>query len=287
MRSTLIILLAALALPAAAQVPLVVTDIPPVNALVAQVMGDLGTPTLLLERGADEHDLQLRPSQIQALTNAQLLVWVGPALTPGLESVVQNAPATLHSLPLLTDPTTHQRSYTDGEGINPHAWLDPANADVWLALIAANLSTLDPEHATRYHANATTARAHLATLDATLTARFSAVQTRAFITYHDAYGYFASHYALNYAGSLARGDAGTPGAARITALQDTIASQHVQCAFPEAQHDPALLIQFTEGGTVKLGQPLDPVGSLLDPGPLAYDQLLTNLANAIITCLAP
>ncbi len=281
------LLLTLLALPAAAQVLQVVTDIPPVNALVAQVMGDLGTPTLLLERGANEHDMQLRPSQVRALNAAQLLVWVGPELTPGVASALRSMPATLHSLALLADPATVPRNYADGESVNPHAWLDPANAAIWLTLIAANLASLDPANAATYQANAETARAHLTQLDTTLATRFAAVQARAFVTYHDAYSYFASRYALNYAGSLALGDAATPGAARIAALQTTIASAHVVCAFPEAQHDPALLTQFTADGSVKLGEPLDPVGSLLDPGPGAYDALLTGLADRLITCLAP
>ena len=140
MRFSLILVLATAALPAAAQVPLVLTDIPPVNALVAQVMGSLGTPVQLLERGADEHDLHLRPSQVQALNAAQLLVWVGPELTPGLESVVQSAPAALRSLALLDDPATRRRSFADGAGTDPHAWLDPVNAATWLTLIAGELA---------------------------------------------------------------------------------------------------------------------------------------------------
>ena len=74
----------AFALPALAEVPKVVTDIHPVHALVAQVMGDLGTPDLLLERGASEHDFQLRPSQAASLADADLVVWIGPELTPWL-----------------------------------------------------------------------------------------------------------------------------------------------------------------------------------------------------------
>jgi zinc transport system substrate-binding protein len=74
----------ALAAPAMAEVPRVITDIPPVHSLVAQVMGDLGSPELLLERGASEHEFQLRPSQAAALAEAGLVVWVGPELTPWL-----------------------------------------------------------------------------------------------------------------------------------------------------------------------------------------------------------
>ena len=67
-----IIPLLLLATPALAEVPSVVTDIPPVHALVAQVMGDLGQPVLLLAKGADEHDFQLRPSQAGAVADAGL-----------------------------------------------------------------------------------------------------------------------------------------------------------------------------------------------------------------------
>ena len=66
-----------------AEVPKVVTDIPPVHALVAQVMGNLGQPQLLLAKGADEHDFALKPSQMQGIaedlieqsrTNRELMV---------------------------------------------------------------------------------------------------------------------------------------------------------------------------------------------------------------------
>ncbi|MDD8023196.1 MAG: zinc ABC transporter substrate-binding protein, partial [Paracoccaceae bacterium] len=52
-----------LSAPAMAAVPQVVTDIPAVQSLVAQVMGDLGTPAVLLDKGANAHSYQLRPSQ--------------------------------------------------------------------------------------------------------------------------------------------------------------------------------------------------------------------------------
>jgi zinc transport system substrate-binding protein len=45
----------ALAGTAKAEVPAVVADIPPVHSLVAMVMGDLGTPDLLVQPGASPH----------------------------------------------------------------------------------------------------------------------------------------------------------------------------------------------------------------------------------------
>uniref|UniRef100_A0AAN0M8D8 High-affinity zinc uptake system protein ZnuA n=1 Tax=Yoonia rhodophyticola TaxID=3137370 RepID=A0AAN0M8D8_9RHOB len=61
------------------------TDIAPIHSLVAQVMGDLGSPDLLLPPGADPHDFALRPSDADKLANSDLIIWVGPELTPWLE----------------------------------------------------------------------------------------------------------------------------------------------------------------------------------------------------------
>ena len=277
----LLALLLLTAAPAFAQVPLVETDIPPVNALVAQVMGTLGTPTMLLDKGGDEHDMQLRPSQMRDLNAATLLVWVGPELTPGVDQARQSAP-NLQSLSLLDKPVTLHRDYTAGD-INPHAWLDPANATAWIGLIEERLATLDPENATIYHANAAKARARITTLDATLAAKLAPLKRR-FVTYHDAYGYFAAHFNLPYAGGLAAGDAAPPGAARLSDLHAMATQGTIACAFPEAQHDPALITNLAQGTALFIGPELDPVGSTLPAGPDAYDTLLTNLADALLTC---
>ena len=99
MRYIISLPLAILPLPLMAEVPAVVTDIPPVHALVSQVMGDLGAPVLLLEKGADEHDFQLRPSQMQSIAYADVVIWVGRELTPWLDRALEGSAAA--SLPLL------------------------------------------------------------------------------------------------------------------------------------------------------------------------------------------
>lgn len=77
----LVSLLAALwtAAPAAAA-PRVVASIPPVHALAATVMAGVGEPALLVPGGASPHTYQLRPSQARALSEADLVLWVGEEL---------------------------------------------------------------------------------------------------------------------------------------------------------------------------------------------------------------
>ena len=302
-RLALIALLAQplLAQPARAEVPRVVTDIPPVQALTALVMGNLGTPALLLAPGADEHDFQLRPSQMQDISTAQLIILVDPALTPWLARAAESA--TAPQLALLHSEGTRLRQLPEGQhedhadenadehadehdhsGTDPHAWLDPDNAALWTRAIAAELSRLDPENAATYAANAAAATADIAALDAEIAARLAPLAAAPFVTNHDAYGYFAAHYGLAYLGAVALGDATTPGAAHLAELQALIRDHHIQCLFPEAQHDPALISQLLTPGT-RLGLALDPVGSTLDPGPQAYRALMTTLAANLAACL--
>lgn len=262
-----------LALPAQAQVPSVVTDIPPVGSLVAQVMGDLGAPVVLLDKGGDEHEMALKPSQMGAVSEAGLVVWVGEELTHELGHALEAVD--VPKLGLLEQTATQDYA---GGGVNPHAWLSPAVAKAWLGLIAARLSEIDPENAATYVANAGKAQTAVDALDARLKAQL--VGVKPFVTWHDAYGYFATSYGLPYQGGLASGDAHDPGAASVADLQARVEKGEVACLFPEAQHDPALLAATG----ASLGPALDPVGSDLDPVPGAWAELMTRLADGIASC---
>jgi zinc transport system substrate-binding protein len=296
----------ALATPMMAEVPHVVTDFTPVTALVALVMGDLGAPVQMLDKGADPHDFALRPSQMAAVAEADLLVWIGPEFTPALERAVAATAGT--QLALLRAPGTSLQEYGAGgghdhdhdahageetahddhahDGTDPHAWLDPHNAALWLEVIAAELARLDPGNAATYGGNARAAAARLAVMETEIAAQLAPFADRPYVAFHDAYGYFNGHFGLNFAGALSLGDASAPGAARLAELRDRIAEDQIACVFPEAGHDPALLTQIIDGTGAILGAPLDPEGLALDPGPGAYEALMRALAANLADCLA-
>jgi zinc transport system substrate-binding protein len=317
MRYIISLLLTTTATTALAEVPRVVTDMPPVHALVAQVMGDLGAPTLLLEKGANAHSFQLRPSQAMNLQEADLVVWIGPEMTPWLDRALEGT-TNAAQLRLLSSEgtfrqefgpakadghdhghdhaddtaqaeadhdheTAHDHEGHDHTGLDPHAWLDPANASHWLNLIAAELSAQDPENAAIYAANAEQGRADISTLDAEIAALLAPVKDRPLVVFHDAYGYFAGHYGLTIAASIAEGDAAGPGAKHIAAIEALLREGPV-CLFPEANHDPKLVTQLADATSLRVAGALDPEGSLLEPGPALYGQLLRGLAQTIADC---
>lgn len=318
MRSTLPLLLSSLAMPVWAEAPKVMADLVPVHSLVAQVMEGVGEPDLLLPAGADAHSFQLRPSQAAALAEADLVVWIGPEMTPWLDRALDTLGEDANQLDLIHAEGTKLRDYEDGHedhhdedhashdeehghgddhdehghehdhnGTDPHAWLNPENARLWLGVIADQLAALDPENAEVYRANATAAQDRLGVMDREITAQLAPAKDKAMVVFHDAYGYFTDHYGLGKVMAVAGGDAAAPGAAHLTELREVIASAGPICLFPEAQHDPALINSLAEATKARIGAPLDPEGSLVDPGAGAYEALLRGLAAAIAGCLAP
>jgi zinc transport system substrate-binding protein len=312
----LLLSVALLPLPAFAEVPKVVTDIAPIHSLVAAVMEGVGTPDLLVDGASDPHSFQLKPSQAAALQDAELIVWVGPDLTPWLDRIVDGLADPQASLilmeseglterePMFGDHVDHAEEGDEEEGHeehagedhaeeghdehahgehDPHIWLDPVNARAIVRTIADRLSKLDPENAATYDANATAAEADLTALDGELRALLDPVKSRPIIVFHDAYAHLADRYGLMIAGALAEGDAADPGAEQVAELRAMIEANQVECVFTEALHSDKLITTLTDDLAVPVGR-LDPEGTTLQPGASVYPEMMRALAEAIVTC---
>ncbi len=99
---------------AQAEAPSVAVDIMPLHSLVARVMDGVGTPDLIVSQGASPHGYSLRPSQAQALQDAQVLFWIGEGLTPWLEGAVETVARSAKSVELLEHPATEKLEFREG-----------------------------------------------------------------------------------------------------------------------------------------------------------------------------
>jgi len=286
--------------PVSAGSPSVLTDIPPVHSLVSQVMQGVGSPDVLLDKGDDPHSFQMRPSQARALSQADLVFFVGPELTPWLERAINGVGIKGERIELIKAKGTVLRNFEehdapedaahgdghdehDHDGIDPHAWLSPVNAKAWLDKIAQELAGVDAENAALYLENASAAKARIDLLDAEIKNILLPMQDTPLIVFHDAYGYFAEHYNLTIVGAIRKGDAATPGAAHLVELRQVVSESGVVCAFREKQHDPALLDTLFADANISIGM-LDPSGTSLEYGPDLYATLMRNIAIEIAGC---
>ncbi|MCC5991642.1 MAG: zinc ABC transporter substrate-binding protein, partial [Rhodobacteraceae bacterium] len=171
------------------------------------------------------------------------------------------------------------------DGIDPHAWMYPANAKIWLDVVAESLAAHDPDHAQRYIDNAAAAKDQIAQLRTEIAEILGPVGTAPLVMFHDAYGYLQHGFGVNVAGTIALGDAASPGAQRLSELRAQLQDDGAVCIFPEVNHSSRYVDVVVEGTGVHVGAELDPEGVLLEPGAGLYPALMRNMASAIADCV--
>jgi zinc transport system substrate-binding protein len=292
----------------------VVASIKPVHALVAGVMGDLGTPHLLLAAPTSAHHFTLKPSQARALQNADIVFWIGPGMEQPLTKALATLAADAQSVALDDsaglvlfdfDDDGHDDHGTKdkhdghdghatkdghvghgGHGINPHIWLDPFNAQIMLGVIADHLGKADPVNAKAYQANADAMRQTFAQLQIDIARQLAPFAESEFLVLHDAHIYFERRFGMRAQAAITTEPDVMPTAAKIKKLRHDLESHPIDCIFGEPFLGQKAVRLIAEGSDIRIGQ-LDPLGSQLPAGASLYADLLKSYAAAFKACLAP
>jgi ABC-type Zn uptake system ZnuABC Zn-binding protein ZnuA len=129
-----------------------------------------------------------------------------------------------------------------GESVNPHLWLDVANAEAYVERIADALVAVDPDGAAGYLERAASYRAQLGSLDTEIRDRMAALPeaSRVVISFHDAFPYFARAYGLQIDGLIVESPGQEPSAAQVEALVRAIREGGVRAILAEAQFNDDL-----------------------------------------------
>ncbi len=292
--------------------PAVVASTKPIHSLVAAVMGDLGSPTLLVKGANSPHTYSLRPSDAAALESADIVFWTGHGMELFLADALDTLSTDAQVVELAESPGItllpvreggafeahmhegedhdheeadhdHDHDHEHGEG-DMHFWLDPQNARLMVTQIATVLAEADPENAATYNANAEAELVRLDELGEDLRQTLAPIADKPFIVFHDAYQYFEARFGLTVAGSITVSPEAMPGAARIDELRSKVKELGATCVFAEPNFEPAIVSTIIEGTEARAGT-LDPEGAALTEGPNLYPELLRGLAHGLVDCL--
>ena len=226
--------------PVIAEPPKVVTDIAPVQSLVAMVMGDFRAPDVILRPGETPHTATLRPSQARALQAADIVFWVGEDLSPWLSEPIETLAVDAKSVELLhisgttvldnreagDDHDDHHHGHHD-----PHGWLDPENAKVWLDHIATTLGNLDAENVARYKVNAAKGKHAIKKAVTKIEMDLALAQSKKYMIYHDALQYFEQSFDLTFVAAVVPSDDQPASAARVSAVVQQMNDHDIACVF--------------------------------------------------------
>jgi len=276
----------------------VAVTIKPLHSLVTGVMGDIGTPALIVGGGNSLHDFQLRPSQMRELQKAKLVFYIGDSFETFLVNALKSLPSDIRRVPVARQAELNLLPLRKGgaweedadeisigaDAKDMHVWLDPRNAIKIVSVIESELSQADPDNAPLYKKNAAGLKEKLSALDVSLEKEMQPLRGKPFVVFHDAYQYFDKRYGLMAVGSITLEPHESPSAVRLQSVRKKIMDTNAACVFREPKFSDRMIRTVTEGVVVQSGT-LDPEGQSLKEGPELYFQLMQNLSKNLRKCL--
>ena len=235
-----------------------------------QLVGDMGTVSMLLPPGSESHSYEPTPKDILEIQNADVFIYVGGEsdawVTDVLESVGEGVRAVtlMDCVELLEEETVegmeaevhdHEHGEEGHEAeYDEHVWTSPRNAALICEKIAAALCEADPANASVYNANLAVYSAELAKLDAAFTG-IVADGARKTIIFADRFPllYFARAYGLAYYAAFPGcSEDAEPSAATVAFIIDKVREEDIPVVFHvELANEDMADIVCDETGAVK------------------------------------
>jgi manganese/iron transport system substrate-binding protein len=214
----------------------VVTTFTVIQDIAQNVAGDKAIVESITKPGAEIHDYQPTPLDIVKAQDADLVLWNGFNLERWFEKFFQN----VEDVPsvVLTDgvePMGISEGPYSGKP-NPHAWMSPSNALIYVENIRKALVTHDPANEETYNRNAAAYAAKIKALDEPLRKRLAAIPEgqRWLVTSEGAFSYLARDYDLReaYLWPINADEQGTP--QQVRKVIDLVRANDIPVVFSES-----------------------------------------------------
>lgn len=217
-----------------------VTSITVLADMVAAVGGERVDVASLLPPGADPHTYEPRPSDVRAISEADVAFLNGLGLEPASLRVVESSLPASATLLRIAEEAADQGYPLIGEnagGANPHLWLSVDAARLYVQVIRDALLQTDPEGESTYRQNYDAYLEELSRVEAYLEQKERSVppSNRKIVSTHDAFPYLARDIGFEVAAVVATSPGQDPSAADIAELTDLIQSTGVPAVFREPQ----------------------------------------------------
>ncbi|MCA6965751.1 metal ABC transporter substrate-binding protein [Pectobacterium carotovorum] len=214
----------------------VITTFTIIQDIAQNIAGDAATVESITKPGAEIHDYQPTPRDIVKTQSAQLVLWNGMNLerwfTRFFENV-KNVPAVVVTEGITPLPI-REGAYNGNP--NPHAWMSPSNALIYIENIRKGLVQADPANAETYNRNAKAYAEKIKALDVPLRERLARIpeQQRWLVTSEGAFSYLAKDYQFNevYLWPINADEQGSP--QQVRRVIDTVREKAIPVVFSES-----------------------------------------------------
>jgi zinc/manganese transport system substrate-binding protein len=252
--------------------------------MVKQIGGDAVEVFSMVGYGADAHVFSPTPADVRQIAQAKWVVtnglgfegWMnrlivasgykGPVLvaSEGVMALVED-----HKLVASHNEKAHAKSHSHDhhDDQDPHAWQSLKNAKIYVENIRAGLVQLLPESRAAIDQRASDYQARIDALDQYTHQAFYQIPlaNRRVMTTHDAFGYFAASYQIEFLSIQGWSTDREPSAAQVGQLIRQIRQDRIKALFFEHLADTRLVERIADETGAKLGGTLY-VDALTPPG---------------------
>lgn len=258
-----------------------------IQDLTEQVGGDEIELRGILQPGADPHVYEPVPADSQALEAADLILYNGYNLEPGLIKQMNAAGVNANKFAVGEVVTPLDFDYQGKKEPDPHVWGDAENAIKMVNSIREQLIALSPEDEEEFTQNAAQLTEELQQLDSWIKQQIQTIPAnrRQLVTTHDAFQYYARAYGLEVTGTLIGiSTEEQPSAQTVKSLSDAIKATKVPAIFAETTINPALIKTVAQEAGVKLAPEelySDSIGAVGSEGDTYVKMLVANTRTIV------
>jgi zinc/manganese transport system substrate-binding protein len=287
-RSYLRQLLADFALLALPQVAGAQAALPPLRvvatfSVLADMVREVGGPAVdvasLVGPNADAHVFAPTPADARRVASAELVVVNGLNYEGWIERLIR---ASGYKGPVLVASESITPRCV-GRGIDPHAWQSLAHAKQYVENIRAALVAAAPTRRAEIDTRAAAYLQRITALEQDTLARIGRLpaQQRRVITAHDAFGYFAAAYGVEFVSPRGWSTDSEPSADALARIVRQARAQQVGALLLENISDPRLIERIAREAGVGVGGAL--YSDALSPPGTAADTYLRMFAHNVRT----
>jgi zinc transport system substrate-binding protein len=198
-------------------------------AWVAEQVAAPGTRVVnLTPAGAEPHDLELTPGDLETLQSADLVLYLGHGFQPAIEDAVEGRSGS--SLDLLAAQNLRPGA-EEGTTADPHVWLDPTRLARIAVVVGGEL------HRERAAARLAT---RLRALDQEFRTGLAQCRRHEIVTSHAAFGYLADRYGLDQVALTGLSPEAEPSPRDVGKLVDEVRRSRARVVFTETLVSPRL-----------------------------------------------
>lgn len=256
--------------------------------MARNVAGEHAEVVSITKEGAEIHMFRPTPGDIKRGLGANVVLWNGLGLETWFERYLENlGDVKAYVLSDGVEPIMIAEGAYEGRA-NPHAWMSPGNAMIYIDNIVAALSDTDPDNAAAYAANGESYKAEItATFEPIRAALAELPESRRWLVSSEAaFSYLAVDFGLKEAAIWAINADSQGSPQQVRRIIDLINDNQIPVIFSESTVSPKPAEQVARETGIAYGGVLY-VDSLSTPdGPVpTYLDLLKVTSQTIVTGL--